>query len=76
MRRLLRPAADALLRDAEAAGDIGLAEAFVPQAQGSQAAAFESFEIAFDSRRITPTYKMSGMGKITLYYAKVNKSLF
>ena len=56
LQRLLCPAADALLRDAEAAGDSGLAEAFIEQAQGSQAAAFESFEIAFDSSRMTHAY--------------------
>ena len=56
LHRLLCPAADALLRDAEAAGDSGLAEAFLEQAQGSQAAAFESFEIAFDSSRMTHAY--------------------
>ena len=56
LQRLLCPAADALLRDAEAAGDSGLAEALIVQAQGSQAAAFESFEIAFDSSRMTHAY--------------------
>ena len=41
-RHLLRPAADAQLCDAEAAGDIGMAEVFVEQAQGSPTAAFDS----------------------------------
>lgn len=55
LRGLLRPATDALLADAEAAGHFGLIESLIEQPQGSQAAAFESFEIASDSSRIPHT---------------------
>ena len=67
LRGLLRPAADALLRHAEAAGDRGLAEALVEEAQGSPAAPFESFEIAFDSSRISHTYSDVRHRKSLLY---------
>ena len=64
---LLRPAAHALLADTEAAGHFGLVESLIEQPQGSQAALFESFEIAFDSSRIPHTYG-DGRQRETLLY--------
>lgn len=53
---LLGPATDALLADAEATRHFGLIESLIEQPQSLQTAPFESFEIAFDSGRISHTY--------------------